>query len=71
MESLSTSDKLTLTNATYEGAIAKLTFIDSDKHLVSDSKVVYDLHMLIEALSKSLTNFDMLDVFQIIPKTTV
>ena len=32
---------------------------------------MYDLHLRIEALSKALTSYDMLDVFQVIPQATI
>ena len=37
----------------------------------SNFKAVYDLHMWIEALSKTLVFFNMIDVFQILPESTV
>ena len=64
---LSTSDKLKLAKATKEGGTDKFIFFASDGKLVNDFQTVYDLHMRIEALSKALTSYDMLDVFQVIP----
>ena len=68
---LSTSDKLKLAKATKEGGTDKFIFFASDGKLVNDFQTVYDLHMRIEALSKALTSYDMLDVFQIIPEDTI
>ena len=68
---LSTSDRLKLAKAAKEGGTDKFTFFASDGKLVNDFQTVYDLHMRIEALSKALTSYDMLDVFQVIPQATI
>ena len=68
---LGTSDRLKLAKAAKEGGTDKFTFFASDGKLVNDFQTVYDLHMRIEALSKALTSYDMLDVFQVIPQETI
>ena len=46
-------------------------FFETDGTVGSDLCTVYNLHMHIEALSKSLAFFDMRDVFQIVPEAAV
>ena len=49
----------------------KFSFFEADGKIGSDFKAVYDLHMRIEALSKTLTFYDMKDVFQILPEDII
>ena len=60
---LSTLDQLKLSKASREGGVDKFSFFEANGKVGSDFKVVYDLHMRIESLSKDLTFFDMKDVF--------
>ena len=62
--SFSTSDKLKLSRAAREGGIDKFCFFETDGRTVGDFQTVYDLNMRIEALSKTLSFFDMIDVFR-------
>ena len=68
---LSTSDLLKLSNAAREGGVDKFSFFEADGKIGSDFKAVYDLHMRIEALSKTVTFYDMKDVFRILPEDTI
>ena len=68
---LSTSDKLKLSKAAREGGVDRFTIFASDGKLVNNFQTMYDLHTCIESISKTLTHFDMQDVFQIIPAQTV
>ena len=69
--SLSTSDKLKLAKSAREGGENKFTFFETDGKSGSDFRAVYDLHMRLDALGKSITFFNMDDVFNIIPCETV
>ena len=66
----STSDQLKLSKSAREGG-DKFSFFETTGSIGSDFKAVYDLHMRIEALSKTLVFYDMIDVFQILPESTV
>ena len=66
---LSTSDQLKLSKSAREGGSDKFAFFETSGSLGSDFKVVYDLHMRIKALSKSLMLFDMTDASQILLKS--
>ena len=68
---LSNSDQLKLSKQAKEGGSDKFSFFETTGSIGSDFKAVYDLHMRIEALSKALVLFDMTDVFQILPESTV
>ena len=68
---LSTSDKLKLAKAAREGGNNKFTFFESDGKVGGDFRAVYDLHMRLEALAKSIMFYDMDDVFNILPSETV
>ena len=68
---ISTSDKLKLSKSAREGGSDKFSFFETTGLIGSDFKAVYDLHMRIKALSKTLVFFDMIDVFQILPESTV
>jgi len=68
---LSTSDQLKLSKSAREGGSDKFSFFETTGSIGSDFKAVYDLHMRIKALSKALVFFDMIDVFQILPESTV
>ena len=70
-ERLSTSEKLKLSKAVREGGVGKFAFFASSGNLVSNFYPVYDLYIQIDALSKILTHFNMQDMFQVIPETTV
>ena len=69
--SLSTSDKLKLSRAAREGGTDKFCFFETDGRTAGDFQMVYDLNMRIEALSKTLAFFNMLDIFQMIPMATI
>ena len=68
---ISTSDQLKLSKSAREGGSDKFSFFETNGLIGSDFKAVYDLHMRIEALSKALVFFNMIDVFQILPESTV
>ena len=68
---LSTSDQLKLSKSAKEGGSDKFAFFEATGLIGAEFKSVNDLHMRIEALSKALVFFDMVDVFQIIDKPTV
>ena len=68
---LSTSYQLKLSKSAREGESDKFSFFETTGWIGNNFKAVYDLHMRIEALSKTLVFFDMIDVFQILPESTV
>ena len=68
---VSTSDQLKLSKQSREGRSDKFSFSESIGSIESDFKAIYDLHMRIKALSKTLVMFDMTDVFQLLPESTV
>ena len=60
-----------LSKAAREGGADKFSFFASDGKIIGDFKTVYDLHIHIESISKAMTQFDMLDVFQVILSATL
>ena len=63
---LYTSDHLKLSAAAKEGLNNKFFYFELNGKIGEDVKTVYDLPMRIDIFFKSLTYYDMVDVFQII-----
>ena len=68
---LSTSDQLKLSKSAREGGSNKFSFFVTSGSIGNDLKAVYNLHMRIEALSKAIVFFGMVDAFQIMDVSTV
>ena len=68
---LSTSDKLKLERAARSGGDSKFAFFQSTGQLVNSFETVYSLHMRLDSLTKALDQYDMNDVFKILPEETV
>ena len=68
---LSTSAQLKLSKSAREGGSDVFSFFETTRSLGNDFKAVYDLHTSIEALSKSLVLYNMIDVFQVLPISTL
>ena len=67
----SASNLLNLSKASMEQWVDKFSLFEADEKIGSDFKAIYDLHICFETLSKSLTFYDMKDVFQILPEDTI
>ena len=68
---LGTSDQLKLSKQGREGGSDEFSFFETSGLIGGNFKVVHDLHMRIAILSKALVLFDMTNVFQILPSSTV
>ena len=68
---LSTSDKLKLSNDAREGDDNKFTFFQSNIKILNDFETIYNLHMRIDSLTKSLEYYGMKDVLKIVLEQTV
>ena len=66
-----TSDQLKLSKSAREGGSDKFAFFETTGSIRNNFKTVYDLHMRVEALSKALVFYDLVDVFQILDGPTV
>ena len=65
-QNLSTSDELKLVKTSKEGGTCKFTFFDPDGQTRGYFRVVHDLFMRIEFLSKATSFHDMCNVFKMI-----
>ena len=70
-EKLSTSDILKLSKAARDSEINKFSFFTCNKKIASKFQTVYNVIIQIEALLKTLTNFDMKGVFHITPESII
>ena len=68
---LSRSDRLRLARAAREEGEDKFTFFESDGKVNGDFRVVCDLHMRLDALSKSVKFYDMHETFNVFSSKTV
>jgi len=62
---LRASDRLKLSTAVRGRSERQALFFELNGKIGQDSKAVYDLHMSIDTFSKSLTYYDMMDVFRL------
>ena len=70
-KTLSTSNQLKLSKSVREGVSDKLAFSETTGLIGNGFKTVYDQHMRVEALSKALLFYDLIDILQIIHASTV
>ena len=68
---LSTSDKLKLERAARSGGDSKFAFFQSTGQLLDSFETVYSLHIRLDSLTKALDQYDMNDVFKILPEQAV
>ena len=68
---LDTSDKLSCHTPHAKGGTDKLTFFKIDEKTVEDFRKIYYSNTRNRSLSKILAFFDMLDIFQIVPASTI
>ena len=68
---LSLSDQIKPSRNARDRGSEIFTFFRTNETVGSSFCSVYNLHMRIEAISKALTFFDMRDVFNIVPESTV
>ena len=65
------SDKLKLERAARSRGDSKFAFFQSTGQLVNSFETVYSLHTRLDALAKALDQYDMSDVFKILPEQTI